>query len=130
MPKEANRIRKKRARKNLGFISRREFALASLGALSVSSMTKGTGAVAKMATKPAHIPSLSPGARTFNLIFDKWDYRIQVEPEWTLQAVLCDELRAVSIRDVCDGTWRSCSVAVDGKPVLFCTRSPAITQKA
>ncbi len=47
---------------------------------------------------------------------------LRVSPEWTLQYVLHDELGITSVKDMCGGKGEcgSCTVILDGRPVLSC----------
>jgi aerobic-type carbon monoxide dehydrogenase small subunit (CoxS/CutS family) len=49
-------------------------------------------------------------------------YDIAVEPNWPLRDVLRDKLGLTSIKDFCDGygACGSCSVIMNGRPVLSC----------
>ncbi len=49
-------------------------------------------------------------------------YTLKVEPEDTLRDVLRDQLGLISIKDMClgYGACGSCSVIVDGRPILSC----------
>jgi xanthine dehydrogenase YagT iron-sulfur-binding subunit len=49
-------------------------------------------------------------------------YEIPVEPNWPLRDVLRDKLGLTSIKDFCDGygACGSCSVIMNGRPVLSC----------
>jgi aerobic-type carbon monoxide dehydrogenase small subunit (CoxS/CutS family) len=51
-----------------------------------------------------------------------YKYEMQVEPGWTLQYLLHDVLGWTSIKDMCfgEGACGSCSVMLNGKPVLSC----------
>ena len=117
----------------LGPISRREFTISSMAILGSYS---GAGATPKTATQTATKtatqagtappvtarPSVSPAARTIKLTLNKWKYEVQVEPEWILRDVLRDQLGFLSIKDMCNGhgACGSCTVIMDGRPVLSC----------
>jgi hypothetical protein len=122
MPQEEEkRCREEERRKSLRALSRREFAIGSmsiLGAVSAAEASVAAGARAA--------PSLSAAARSLNLTINKWNYEVQIEPEWTLRDILRDQLGVLSIEDACAGDWKCCSVVVDGKPILFCKRSPTV----
>jgi aerobic-type carbon monoxide dehydrogenase small subunit (CoxS/CutS family) len=51
------------------------------------------------------------------------EYDIQVEPNWPLRDVLRRQLGLTSIKDMCGGygACGSCTVIMDGRPVLSCT---------
>lgn len=130
MPQEE----KKKCREDLGPLSRREFAIGSmavLGAASAAEANAGTPSRGvSVAAGASEIPRLSAAARTLNLTVNQWNYEVQIEPEWALPDILHDQLGVLSIEEVCAGDWKSCNVVVDGKPVLFCRRSPAVPEKA
>ena len=50
------------------------------------------------------------------------DYELQVEPNWPLRDVLRQKLGLTSIKDFCNGygACGSCTVLMDGRPVLSC----------
>ena len=48
-------------------------------------------------------------------------YRVQVEPAWTLYEVIHDKLGLIGSKLFCDrGACGSCTVIVDGRPILSC----------
>ena len=51
------------------------------------------------------------------------DFFIQVEPNWPLRDVLRKKLGLTSVKDMCGGhgACGSCTVIMDGRPVLSCT---------
>ena len=51
-----------------------------------------------------------------------WQYEVQVEPEDTLRDVLRDKLGLTSIKEMCTGygACGSCTVIMDGRPILSC----------
>ena len=53
---------------------------------------------------------------------NKHKYELQVEPEWVLRDVLRDHLGLLSIKDMCNGygACGSCTVIMNGRPVLSC----------
>jgi aerobic-type carbon monoxide dehydrogenase small subunit (CoxS/CutS family) len=116
-----------------GSISRREFTKASIALLGTGS---AAGAIPRFATpqevqtadqagrvSPTNAGTLvSPAARTIKLKVNKWEYELQVEPEWVLRDVLRDQLGLLSIKDMCNGfgACGSCTVIMDGRPILSC----------
>jgi len=114
-----------------GSISRREFAkgsMAILGATAIPGVTANpmiqvTAQTAAKAgsVQPAHPPA-SASAQQIKLTVNKWKYELRVEPEWVLRDVLRDQLGFLSVKDMCNGhgACGSCTVIVNGRPVLSC----------
>jgi aerobic-type carbon monoxide dehydrogenase small subunit (CoxS/CutS family) len=49
------------------------------------------------------------------------DYKIHVEPEWTLNYLIHDKMGLTSPKMFCDrGACGSCTVIMDGRPILSC----------
>jgi aerobic-type carbon monoxide dehydrogenase small subunit (CoxS/CutS family) len=132
MPKEE---KKKSAEENekdgSGAISRREFAIASmaiLGAASVGEAKAITQAANKKLAQPGIASQVTAGlpvtssARKISLTVNRWKYEMHVEPEWILRDVLRDQLGFLSIKDMCNGygACGSCTVIMNGRPVLSC----------
>jgi aerobic-type carbon monoxide dehydrogenase small subunit (CoxS/CutS family) len=108
-----------------GAISRREFAKESAVMFGIYS----GGAALSMDTAPtaeAHpalaAPPVSQAAQTIRFAVNGWHYELQVEPEWALREVLRDRLGFLSIKDMCNGhgACGSCTVIMNGRPVLSC----------
>ena len=120
-------------RDGLGPISRREFAIGSVAILGTASGSHGpAGAITRKSDQSANetgpAPSLSPpqsitaSAQKITLTVNRWKYEIHVEPESILRDVLRDQLGLVSVKDMCNGygACGSCTVILDGRPVLSC----------
>jgi aerobic-type carbon monoxide dehydrogenase small subunit (CoxS/CutS family) len=117
----------------LGPISRREFAIGSMAALGTYSgagaapggisqiPAKSTDQVGKVPQTVKKLP-VSSAAQTVKLTVNKWAYELRVEPEWVLRDVLRDQLGLLSVKDMCNGygACGSCTVIIDGRPVLSC----------
>jgi aerobic-type carbon monoxide dehydrogenase small subunit (CoxS/CutS family) len=60
--------------------------------------------------------------QTVKLTVNGRAYNIQVEPNWPLRDVLREKLGLISIKDFCNGygACGSCTVIMDGRPVLSC----------
>jgi aerobic-type carbon monoxide dehydrogenase small subunit (CoxS/CutS family) len=55
------------------------------------------------------------------LIINAQKYRVQVQPEWTLNYLLHDKLGLTSPKMFCDrGACGSCTVIMNGRPILSC----------
>jgi len=80
-----------------------------------------------LAALKAHVEAEHPGApvpaeNIINATVNGWEYALQVEPESTLREVLREKLGLISIKDMCtgQGACGSCTVIVDGRPILSC----------
>jgi len=62
------------------------------------------------------------GGTVISLSVNNKEYTLDVKPRWTLQDLLRDQLGLTSPKDMCHGygACGSCSVIVDGRPVLSC----------
>ncbi len=116
----------------LGPISRREFAIGSVAILGASSApgqnAKTIAPVPAKAGIQAAIPPklairpVSAAGKTIKITVNNWKYEVPVEPEWPLRDVLREQLGLLSIKDMCNGygACGSCTVLVNGRPVLSC----------
>ena len=132
MPKEEKKKSAEESEKDgSGAISRREFAIASmaiLGAASVGEAKAITQAANKKLAQPGIASQVTAGlpvtssARKISLTVNRWKYEMHVEPEWILRDVLRDQLGFLSIKDMCNGygACGSCTVIMNGRPVLSC----------
>lgn len=118
-------------REGLGPISRRDFAIGSVAVLGVTggdatakTITQTTGKIAAQAAAPQAIsgPPASDSARSIRLTVNKWKFEVKVEPEAILRDVLREQLGFLSVKDMCNGhgACGSCTVIMDGRPVLSC----------
>jgi aerobic-type carbon monoxide dehydrogenase small subunit (CoxS/CutS family) len=58
-----------------------------------------------------------------NLKINGEDYEIRVQANWTLREVLHDKLGFLGVKEFCDrGVCGSCTVIMDGIPVLSCMK--------
>jgi aerobic-type carbon monoxide dehydrogenase small subunit (CoxS/CutS family) len=73
-------------------------------------------------TKAIHLEAL-PVENMIKLTVNRRPYQLQVEPNWPLRDVLREKLGLTSIKDFCNGygACGSCTVIMDGRPVLSCT---------
>ena len=78
---------------------------------------KGANSTA-METQP--LPATA--VQTVKLTVNGKAYDIQVEPNWPLRDVLREKLGLISLKDFCNGygACGSCTVIMDGRPVLSC----------
>ncbi len=64
-----------------------------------------------------------PKENVVKLTVNGWAHEIRVEPNWTLRDVLRNNLGLTSIKDMCGGhgACGSCTVIMNGRPVLSCS---------
>ena len=73
-------------------------------------------ALAEHTGEPAPLPE-----GMIRLILNGDEYRIQVQPEWTLNTLIHDKLGLTSPKMFCDrGACGSCTVIMNGRPILSC----------
>ena len=61
------------------------------------------------------------GARLVTLRINGDEYNLQVEPQETLRDILHDRIGLTGTKEMCDrGACGSCTVIMDGRPVLSC----------
>jgi len=116
-----------------GGLSRRSFlrdAGLVVGAPTLGTMIP-TAAAQKAPPKPAaqtkstaqaKATALSDSARTIELTINGGKYKLAVEPHWSLRQLLRDEVGLTSPKDWCGGfgACGSCTVIMDGRPILSC----------
>jgi aerobic-type carbon monoxide dehydrogenase small subunit (CoxS/CutS family) len=123
---EENKKTHESERTGLGPISRREFAASSVAILGTgANVVAAVPQTAKRAgTTPAGTvaPAASASAPMIKFTVNKHKYEFRVEPEWMLRDVLRDHLGLLSIKDMCNGygACGSCTVIINGRPVLSC----------
>jgi aerobic-type carbon monoxide dehydrogenase small subunit (CoxS/CutS family) len=83
-----------------------------------------SGSTRPSANSAAVIPMVpaAPSLRTVNLTVNSRAYTLQLEPNWLLRDVLRQKLGLTSIKDFCNGygACGSCTVLMNGRPVLSC----------
>jgi aerobic-type carbon monoxide dehydrogenase small subunit (CoxS/CutS family) len=73
-------------------------------------------ALSEHAGEPAPLPE-----GMIRLTLNGDEYRIQVQPEWTLNTLIHDKLGLTSPKMFCDrGACGSCTVIMNGRPILSC----------
>ena len=131
--------------KKTGTISRREFlkdaglVVGGIGTAAFLSSCSPASTITHTVTSPAvtstvtttlpavttTVPATPPetGSPTITLNVNGSEYKVQVEPNWTLQRTLQYKLGLTgSAKTMCDrGACGSCTVIIDGRPVLSCT---------
>jgi aerobic-type carbon monoxide dehydrogenase small subunit (CoxS/CutS family) len=113
-------------------ISRRSFLkdaglVVSVPALGSIAVVEDAAAQAKQSPPTAKEPApsaakLSPETVTIELTVNGGKYRCTVEPHWSLRQLLRDEIGYTSPKDWCGGygACGSCTVIMNGKPILSC----------
>jgi aerobic-type carbon monoxide dehydrogenase small subunit (CoxS/CutS family) len=73
-------------------------------------------------TKTVEVPAEGAAENVINLTVNGRQYELQVEPNMTLQDMLREKLGLTSPKDMCFGfgACGSCSVIMDGRPILSC----------
>src|SRR5262245_36669785 len=106
------------SRSGPGF-ARREFLKGTGAAVAATALATGA-AEAQEKKKPAKIVA---GPQKITLNVNGQAKEITVEPRVTLMDALRVDLNLTGCKDVCDrSSCGACTVLIDGKPVLSCTR--------
>ena len=132
MPKEGDRSTEdKKSGESSSRLSRRGF-LKDAGLITGGSMVSPLTGVSPVAASAsgstgAVTASDAPGTaatdtRKIKLHVNGEDYEVQVEPEESLRDCLREKLGCLSVKDMClgYGACGSCTVIMDGRPVLSC----------
>lgn len=128
--KKSDDVRKQ----GFGRVSRRDFlkdAGLMVGAPTIGTMAASTeltsaqpktGAARVQALPSADKIHVSGVATTIELTVNGGKYRLAVEPNWSLRQIIRDEIGLTSPKDWCGGVGAcgSCTVIMDGRPVLSC----------
>ena len=78
----------------------------------------GTTTVTKTVTSDGEAPAAE---NAITLIVNGQKYEMAVEPNWTLRYVIHDKLGLIGTKEWCDrGACGSCTVIIEGRPVLAC----------
>jgi aerobic-type carbon monoxide dehydrogenase small subunit (CoxS/CutS family) len=116
-------------KEGFGRISRRTFlrdAGLVVGAPAIGTLTtSATAATPTAAARPAvasQSAEESAAAGTIELTVNGGRYRFNVEPDCSLRKLLRDEIGLTSVKDWCggQGACGSCTVIMDGRPILSC----------
>jgi aerobic-type carbon monoxide dehydrogenase small subunit (CoxS/CutS family) len=117
----------KQNRSGTGGISRRDFLrdaglAAGAPALGTIALTASAAAAQSAQSGGSAAVCGSSDAITIELSVNGDKYRKTVEPHWTLRQLLRDEIGLTSPKDWCggQGACGSCTVIMDGRPVLSC----------
>jgi len=117
-----------KTKKRTGNVSRRAFlrdAGFAVGVPAIGSISVAAPAAAAQGRTPADATAVTiqvQEASTIKLTVNGDAYRFAVQPNWTLRQLLRDEIGLTSPKDWCGGlgACSSCTVIMDGKPVLSC----------
>ena len=132
MPEKKQKNREEGGKDGLGPISRRDFAIGSVAILGIADSNAASKTIAqttgKAAGQPATAPRAIPGlpasdsVRSIRLTVNNWKFDVKVEPETVLRDVLREQLGFLSVKDMCNGygACGSCTVIINGRPVLSC----------
>jgi len=133
MPKEKARgTEEEKKKKAFGALSRRRF-LKSAGLITGGAMGSSMAALSPIAeTVQAEAGPIAPtapdpvtaatGSQRIKLNVNGAEYEVQMDPEESLRDCLREKLGYLSIKDMClgHGACGSCTVIMDGRPVLSC----------
>jgi aerobic-type carbon monoxide dehydrogenase small subunit (CoxS/CutS family) len=132
MSQEKNKPNRQENIEGSGHISRRDFlkdaglavGAPALGSIAVSSEAAAQAKANAPAAKGVPASAAKPAAEltAVELTVNGGKYRYMVEPNWTLRQLLRDEIGFTSPKDWCGGLGAcgSCTVIMNGRPVLSC----------
>ena len=107
------------ARSGPGF-ARREFLKGTGAAMAATALAAQAAEAQDAQKKP---PKVQAGPQKIALTVNGHGHEITVEPRVTLMDALRNDLHYTGCKDVCDrSACGACTVIIDGKPVLSCTR--------
>ncbi|MFC1493845.1 (2Fe-2S)-binding protein [Thermodesulfobacteriota bacterium] len=121
--------KEEKSKKGFGNLSRREFlkdAGLVIGGSTVGSIAFTTETKAQEQDKADNVVEAtspcSEDSKTIELTVNGGKYRFHVEPNWSLRQLLRDEIGLTSPKDWCGGLGAcgSCTVIMNGRPVLSC----------
>jgi aerobic-type carbon monoxide dehydrogenase small subunit (CoxS/CutS family) len=129
MPNKEKKSAKESEKDGLGFISRRVFLKDAgfvVGAPGIGSLATSALAATPVAAAGAAATSQRVGESDANEVIEitvnGGRYRFNVEPDCSLRSLLRDQMGLTSPKDWCggQGACGSCTVIVNGRPVLSC----------
>jgi len=130
MSEKEKKPEEKKRKKGFSNLSRREFlkdAGLVIGGTTMGSVAFASGVEASTqaednAAKETPDLQVSSDATAVELTVNGGKYRFHVEPHWSLRQLLRDEIGLTSPKDWCggQGACGSCTVIMDGRPVLSC----------
>ncbi len=89
---------------------------------TTSTVTEPGGAQTITVTKTVEVPVGEAAENVVKLTINGYEWEGQVEPQWNLKDFLHDRMGLIGVKSMCGGygACGSCSVILDGKPVLSC----------
>jgi len=127
-----NKSGRKGNRESSGSISRRDFlkdaglavSVPAIGSVAATAETVSgqTPAESAKETAPSTAATVTEGLSTIELTVNGGKYRFAVEPHWSLRQLIRDHIGFTSPKDWCGGLGAcgSCTVIMNGRPVLSC----------
>lgn len=129
MSEKKKKAEEEKTKKGFGHLSRRDFlkdAGLVIGGSTVGSITFAAETGAQQLAKASDVPEATSlckeDTNTIELTVNGGKYRYRVEPNWSLRQLLRDEIGLTSPKDWCGGLGAcgSCTVIMNGRPVLSC----------
>jgi aerobic-type carbon monoxide dehydrogenase small subunit (CoxS/CutS family) len=130
MTKKKKKSNKGESKEGFGHLSRREFlrdAGLVIGGSTMSSIAFASEKETQQQTKESDVAKDSctedsTDTTTIELTVNGGKYCFRVEPHWSLRQLLRDEIGLTSPKDWCGGhgACGSCTVIMNGRPVLSC----------
>ena len=130
MLEEGMRSAGKKSKGDFRNVTRREFLRdaglvvggTTMGSVALSAGPASSNQVEENSVSETSAAETSTGMSTIELTLNGGKYRVHVETHWSLRQILRDELGLTSPKDWCggQGACGSCTVILDGRPVLSC----------
>jgi aerobic-type carbon monoxide dehydrogenase small subunit (CoxS/CutS family) len=94
---------------------------ATVGGATVTATAPAVTKTVTVTAPPSSVPAAIVASNMITLNVNGADYTLYSDPAWTLQWVLNDRMGLTGAKDWCDqGACGSCTVNIDGRPVLSC----------
>jgi aerobic-type carbon monoxide dehydrogenase small subunit (CoxS/CutS family) len=89
---------------------------------TIATQQGGNSVVTVTAPATTQYADTSNTAKNISLTVNGWEYQAEVKPTDTLRDLLHDKLGVISVKDMClgYGACGSCSVIMNGRPILSC----------
>ena len=129
MSEKEKKNTEEKTKKGFGNLSRRDFlkdAGLVIGGSTMGSIAFASGTEAQQQDKASDVAEAqyqcTEDTNTIELTVNGGKYRFHIEPNWSLRQLLRDEIGLTSPKDWCGGLGAcgSCTVIMDGRPVLSC----------